>query len=50
MFSFLASVYKPSGLTLLALLFGKILSKKICELKIPWDEILPETLKEKWDR
>ena len=31
-------------------LIGKILYREVCELKIPWDEVVPLPIKQKWDK
>ena len=41
----LASVYDPTKVILPAHLIGKILYREICELKIPWDESVPQKIK-----
>ena len=46
----LASIYDHTGLISPVYLIGKTLYREICELKIPWDEVVPETIKQKWDR
>ena len=46
----LASVYDPIGLISTSHLIGKILYLEVCELKIPWDEVVPLPIKQKWDK
>ena len=46
----LASVYDPTGLISPAHLIGKLLYREICELKIPWDDLVPQTIKNKWEK
>ena len=46
----LASVYDPIGLISLSHLIGKILYREVCELKIPWDEVVQLPIKQKWDK
>ena len=46
----LASVYDPIGLISPSHLIGKILYREVCELKIPWDEVVPLPIKQKWDK
>ena len=46
----LVSVYDPIGLISPSHLIGKILYGEVCELKIPWDEVVPLPVKQKWDK
>ena len=46
----LASVYNPIDLISPSHLIGKILYREVCELKIPWDEVVPLPIKQKWDK
>ena len=46
----LASVYNPIDLISSSHLIGKILYREVCELKIPWDEVVPLPIKQKWDK
>ena len=46
----LVSVYDPIGLISPSHLIGKILYREVCELKIPWDEVVPLPIKQKWDK
>lgn len=46
--SVLASVCNPLSFISAAHLTRKILCREICDLKIPWDEIVPETIKHLW--
>ena len=46
----LASVYDPIGQISPSHLIGKILYREVCELKIPWDEVVPLPIKQKWDK
>ena len=41
----LASVYDLIGLISPSPLIGKILCRDVCELKIPWDEVVPLPIK-----
>ena len=45
----LASVYNPIDLISPSHLIGKILYREVCELKIPWDEVVPLPIKQIWD-
>ena len=44
-----ASAYDPIGLISPTHLIGKILYREVCELKIPWDEAVPSSIKQIWD-
>ena len=46
----LASVSDAIGLISPSHLIGKILYREVCELKIPWDEVVPLPIKQKWDK
>ena len=46
----LVSVYDPISLISPSHLIGKILYREVCELKIPWDEVVPLPIKQKWDK
>ena len=46
----LASFYDPIALILPNHLIGKISSCEVCELKIPWDEVVPLPIKHKLDK
>ena len=46
----LASVYNPTGLILPAHFISKILYREVCELKVLWDESLPQTIKLNWGK
>ena len=46
----LASVYDPIGLISPSHLIGKILYREVCELKIPWDDVVLFPIKQKWDK
>ena len=46
----LASVYDPIGLISPTHLIGKILYRKVCELKIPWEEVVPLPIEQKCDK
>ena len=46
----LASVYDLIGLISPSHLIDKILCRDVCELKIPWDEVVPLPIKQKWDK
>ena len=41
----LSSVYDPISLIFPAHLLGKLLSLKICDLKLPWNEAAPPLIK-----
>ena len=41
----LASVYDPIGLISPSHLIGQILYREVCDLKIPWDEVVPLPIK-----
>ena len=45
----LASVYDPIGLISPSHLISKILYREVCELKIPWDEVVPLPIKQKME-
>ena len=45
-----ASVYDPIGLISPTHLIGKILYREVCKLKIPWDETVTSSIKQKWDK
>ena len=46
----LASVYDPIGLISPSRVIGKILYREVCELKIPWDGVVPLPIKQEWDK
>ena len=46
----LASAYDQIGLISSSQLIGKILYREVFELKIPWDEVVPLLMKQKWDK
>ena len=46
----LASVYDPIGLISPTHLISKILYREVRELKIPWNEVVPLSIKQKWDK
>ena len=46
----LTSVYDPIGLISPRHLIGQILYREVCDLKIPWDEVVPLPIKQKWDK
>ena len=46
----LVSVYDPIGLISPSHLISKILYREVCELKIPWDEVVQLPIKQKWDK
>ena len=47
MLSYIASVYDPLGLILASHIIGKLIYHELCDLKIPWDEEIPDILKRK---
>ena len=44
----LASIYDPLGLISPVLLIGKILFRNLCDLRIPWDNEIPQEIENKW--
>ena len=46
----LTSVYDPIGLISPTHLISKILYREVRELKIPWNEVVPLSIKQKWDK
>ena len=44
----LASIYDPLGFISPVLLTGKIIYRKLCDLKIPWDAEIPKELQKEW--
>ena len=44
----LASIYDPLGFLLSVLLIGKILFRNLCDLRIPWDNKIPQEMENKW--
>ena len=46
----LASIYDPQGYASPALIDGKRLFQEACKLHIPWDEEIPRSLKESWNK
>ena len=47
---YLALVYEPIGLISAILVRGKMIFRKICNLKIGWDTQLPDQLRYKWKK
>ena len=45
----LAKVYDPLGLISPTTLVAKQLYREMCEIKIPWDGELPESIKKRWE-
>ena len=43
----LASIYDPLGFILPVLLIGKILFRNLCDLRIPWDNKIPQEIENK---
>ena len=43
-------MYDPTGLISPAHLIDKVLYREICELNVPWDELVPQTIKLKWQK
>ena len=43
----LASIYDPLGFMSLVLFIGKILFRNLCVLRIPWDNEIPQKIKNK---
>ena len=48
MLKFLASIYDPLGLISPITLLGKDMYRRACDLKLSWDETLPDELKRNW--
>ena len=46
----LASIYDPLGFISPVLLIGKILFRNLCDLRIPWDNEIPEEIENKWGK
>ena len=44
----LASIYDPLGFISPVLLIGKILFHNLCDLRIPWDNEIPQEMENKW--
>ena len=44
----LASIYDPLGFISPVLLIGKILFRNLCDLRIPWDNEIPQEIENKW--
>ena len=44
----LASIYDPLGFISPVLLIGKILFRNLCDLRIPWDNEIPQEIEIKW--
>ena len=44
----LASINNPLGFTSPVLLIGKILLRNLCDLRIPWDNEIPQEIENKW--
>ena len=44
----LASIYDSLGFILPVLLIGKILFRNLCDLRIPWDNEIPQEIENKW--
>ena len=44
----LASIYDPLGFISSVLLIGKILFRNLCDLRIPWDNEIPQEIENKW--
>ena len=44
----LASIYDPLGFISPVLLIGKTLFRNLCELRIPWDNEIPQEIENKW--
>ena len=49
-FSELAKIYDPLGLTSPTTLVAKLLYRKICDAKISWDETLPKDILQEWKK
>ena len=43
----LAAIYDPLGFISPVLLIGKILSRNLCDLRIPWDNEIPQEIENK---
>ncbi len=44
----IASVYDPLGIVSPTTLAGKLIYRDACDLKVPWDAVLPESLQRRW--
>ena len=44
----LASIYDPLGFISPVLLIGKTLFRNLCDLRIPWDNKIPQEIENKW--
>ena len=50
MLKFLASIYDPVGIISPAALLAKDMYRDVCDLKLSWDQRLPEDLMKRWTK
>ena len=49
MLKFLASIYDPVGIILPITLLAKSMYRDACDLKLSWDQRIPEYLMKQWE-
>ena len=50
MLSYIASIYEVLRLISVSHIIGKLIYRELCDLKIPWDEEIPDILKSKFKK
>ena len=43
--SYITSIYDPLGLIPATYIIGKLIYRELCDIKIPWDEEIPDIMK-----